>query len=505
MVMQNRLRDSIRAILTGLAVVVLAGFSAEVFLPSAEAQSTESATGSEQGSLTREGSLSLETPTSDEVLWAYQNAFRRAAHEALPVVVKIDVVDVVTQRVPSLQNPFSFFFGDRDEPEVEERQFRRPGLGSGVIVRRTAEKVYVLTNDHVVGDADEITVSLHDGRSFEASVVGTDDRRDLALIVFETTSDVPVARLGDSDSLAVGDWVFAVGNPLGFESTVTSGIISALGRRPGAGSRIADLTDFIQTDAAINQGNSGGALVNLAGDVVGINTWIASQSGGSIGLGFAIPINNAKRAVDEWISTGTFENGWIGIGYGGSLTREVAESLGVGDRDGALVGSIYEDSPASRAEVRPGDIVREIDGRRIGNWQDLVSIVGNVPPGETAMLRIWRDGRTVTTNLRVAARVDEEIARTDFWPGVIVMPLSSEMRGSLGLRNEPGSIVVAEVLASGPAAEAGLRRGDIIRRINDEEVEDLASFYRAVNGRAGDELVFRVSRQGREFVIGIVR
>ena len=503
--MQNRLRDSIRAILTGLAVVVLAGFSADVFLPSAEAQSTESATGSEQGSLTREGSLSLETPTSDEVLWAYQNAFRRAAHEALPVVVKIDVVDVVTQRVPSLQNPFSFFFGDRDEPEVEERQFRRPGLGSGVIVRRTAEKVYVLTNDHVVGDADEITVSLHDGRSFEASVVGTDDRRDLALIVFETTSDVPVARLGDSDSLAVGDWVFAVGNPLGFESTVTSGIISALGRRPEAGSRIADLTDFIQTDAAINQGNSGGALVNLAGDVVGINTWIASQSGGSIGLGFAIPINNAKRAVDEWISTGTFENGWIGIGYGGSLTREVAESLGVGDRDGALVGSIYEDSPASRAELRPGDLVREIDGRRIGNWQDLVSIVGNVPPGETAMLRIWRDGRTVTTNLRVAARVDEEIARTDFWPGVIVMPLSSEMRGSLGLRNEPGSIVVAEVLASGPAAEAGLRRGDIIRRINDEEVEDLASFYRAVNGRAGDELVFRVSRQGREFVIGIVR
>ncbi len=503
--MQRRVRETIRLILTGLAVVALAGFSADAFLPRAEAQSTDSTTETDEGSITRDGSLSLETPASDEVLWAYQSAFRRAAQEALPVVVKIDVVDVVTQQVPSLQNPFSFFFGDRGEPEVQEREYRRPGLGSGVIVRRTGDKVYVLTNDHVVGDADEITVSLHDSRAFEASVVGTDDRRDLALIVFETRSDVPVARLGDSDSLAVGDWVFAVGNPLGFESTVTSGIISALGRRPGAGSRIADLTDFIQTDAAINRGNSGGALVNLAGEVVGINTWIASQSGGSSGLGFAIPINNARRAIDEWISTGTFQNGWIGIGYGGSLTSEVASSLGLGDRDGALVGSIYESSPASRASLQPGDVVREIDGQRIGTWQDLVSIVGNIPPGESAMFRIWRDGRTVTTTLRIAARVDEEIARTDFWPGLIVMPLSDEMRESLGLRSEPGSIVIAEVLASGPAAAAGLRRGDILRRINNDEVDDLAAFYQAVNERADDELVFRISRQGREFVIGLIR
>jgi Do/DeqQ family serine protease len=494
-------RERILWMLTGFAVAVLAGFSVDLLLPRAAAQST----GTEYGSTTREGSPQLDPPASEEVLWAYQNAFRRAAQDALPVVVKIDVVDVVTQRVPALQNPFGFFFGERNTEEVEEREYRRPGLGSGVMVRRAGDKVYVLTNDHVVGDADEITVSLHDGRSYEAAVVGTDDRRDLALIVFETTADVPLARLGDSNALAVGDWVFAVGNPLGFESTVTSGIISALGRRPGAGSRIADLTDFIQTDAAINQGNSGGALVNLAGEVVGINTWIASQSGGSIGLGFAIPINNAKRAIDEWIATGSFENGWIGIGYGGALTDDVARSLGLGDASGALVGSIYDESPASSADLRAGDVVRQIDGTRIDGWQDLVSVVGNIPPGETAVFRVWRDGRTLTTRLEIAARVDEQIVRLDFWPGLLVMPFSDEMRGSLGLENEPGAIVVADVVASGPAASAGLRRGDIVRRINNEVIEDLAEFYRVVNGRSNDELVFRVFRQGREFVIGLVR
>ena len=483
---------------TGFAVAVLAGFSVDLFLPDANAQSS--------GSASQADSRPLETPASDEILWAYQNAFRRAAHEALPVVVKIDVVDVVTREVPTLQNPFSFFFGPRDDEETEEREYRRPGLGSGVIVRRAGEKVYVLTNDHVVGDADEITVSLHDGRTYDAAVVGTDSRRDLALIVFETSQDVPVAKLGDSDQLAVGDWVFAVGNPLGFESTVTSGIISAVGRRPAAGSGIGGLTDYIQTDAAINQGNSGGALVNLAGEVVGINTWIASQSGGSIGLGFAIPINNAQRAIDEFIDYGEVEYGWLGIGYGGAVTDEVAESLGLERPEGALVGSIYDDSPAASAGLEPGDVIREIDGERIESWNDVVNVVANVPPGQSALFRLWRGGRTFTRSVRIGSRLTEdELAEVDFWPGLMVMPLSDEMRDSLGLRNEPGSVVVADVLASGPAAEAGIRRGDIVRRINDEEVDDLAEFYQVLNERAEEELVFRLARQGREFLIGLVR
>jgi serine protease Do len=485
---------------TGVAVAVLVGIFVGVFAPGAQAQSN--------GSLSESDALSLETPASEEVLWAYQNAFRRAAHAALPVVVKIDVVDVIRQRVPSFTNPFSFFFGPRDDDgDAEERELRRPGLGSGVIVRRAGEKVYVLTNDHVVGDADEITVSLHDERSYDAAVVYTDDSRDLALVVFETAEEVPIATLGDSDELEVGDWVFAVGNPLGFESTVTSGIISAVGRRPAAGSRISALVDYIQTDAAINQGNSGGALVNLAGEVVGINTWIASQSGGSVGLGFAIPINNAKRVIDEFIDYGSVEYGWMGIVYGGAVSDEVARSLDVREARGALVGSVYAASPAARAGIRPGDVVYEINGDRVESWSDLVNIVGNALPGQAMSFRIWRDGDAVTRRVRLGGRRFDQEGGPDaeFWPGLVVTPLTGRMRAGLGLENEPGSIVVADVIASGPAAEAGIHRGDIIRRINNEEVDDLAAFYAAVNGRANGELVFRIARQGREFLIGLVR
>ena len=485
-----------KSLIIGCLVAVLGGLAGPV--PQAEAQSPGSSGGSSPGA--------LETPASDEILWAYQNAFRRAAHEALPVVVKIDVVDVVTQRVPSVQNPFGFLFGLRTPEEPAEREFRRPGLGSGVIVRRVGDLVYVLTNAHVVGEAEEIRVSLHDGRSFDASRVGADAGRDLALVVFETTQQVPLARLGDSDALAVGDWVFAVGNPLGFESTVTSGIISAVGRRPGAGSRIAGLTDYIQTDAAINQGNSGGALVNLAGEVVGINTWIASQTGGSIGLGFAIPINNAKRAIDEFISLGTVQYGWLGIGYGGAITTDVARSMRYDAQTGALVGSVFDGSPAALAGLRPGDVVTEIDGVRVREWGDLVNTVANVPPGQVATFRIWRGGRLIALRVEIARRLTEEdLAQVGFWPGFVVMPLTRDLRDSLGLRNESGTIVIADVMASGPAAQAGLRRGDIIRRVNNEEVEDLAAFYRILNEQADGELVFRLARQGREIVIGLVR
>ncbi len=485
-------------IVFGCAVVVLAGFSAESLLPRAEAQSA--------GSSAQGGTLSLETPTSEEVLWAYQNAFRNAAQAALPVVVKIDVVNIVTQRVPTLQNPFGFFFGTRPE-EPQEQELRRPGLGSGVMVRRVGDRVYVVTNAHVIGTADEITVSLHDGRSFEATRVGTDERRDLAMVVFETKETVPIARLGNSDDVAVGDWVFAVGNPLGYESTVTSGIVSAVGRRPAATSRIAGLTDYFQTDAAINRGNSGGALVNLAGEVIGINTWIASQTGGNIGLGFAIPINNAKRAIDELINLGVVEYGWLGIAYGGAITTDVARSIGYGGGlEGALVGSVYAGSPAARAGLRPGDIVIEVNGARVRQWGDLVNYVADQQPGRPAVFRVWRDGRTLSRRAEIGRRLaDGELADIEFWPGLVVMPLSAEMRESLSMRNEPGNLVIADVIAGGPAANAGLRRGDIVRRVNNEEVRDLAEFYRIVNAQAEDELALRLAREGREYVIGLVR
>lgn len=443
---------------------------------------------------------------SDDVMWAYQSAFRRVAQEVLPVVVSIDVVDVVQQTVPTIRSPFEFFFGPRDEKQTtpETQELRRTGLGSGVMVRRAGDKVYVLTNNHVAGEADEITVKLHDGRSFPATLVGKDTQRDLALVVFETREEVAIAKLGDSSTLQVGDWAFAVGNPLGFESTVTAGIISAVGRRPAAGNGMSGLTDYIQTDAAINQGNSGGALVNLRGEVVGINTWIASQSGGNIGLGFAIPINNAKRAIDEFISYGEVEYGWLGISFGGILSQDVAESLGIGDRQGALVGSVFAGSPAAAAGLQPGDVVREISGERVEDWNDLVNIVANLAPGQSVPFRVWRDGRTVSRTVQIAKR-NEAAEKAEIWPGFTVQPLTAEIRRNLGLSSEPGKIVVTGVLPESAASIAGIRQGDIIRRVGNEEIDNLAEFYRLVSEKPDGEYEFRIARQGRELLIGLVR
>ncbi len=234
------------------------------------------------------------TPVQDEL--------RAVAREVTPAVVEINVSQLITEKIPVMDSPFGWFFGQ--QPGAERSQtFRRSGLGSGIMVRRTADRVFVLTNYHVVKGATDISVRLDDQRVFKAKVVGSDPQRDMALIEFATRRSVPLASLGDSNTLEVGDFVLAVGNPLGFESTVTMGVVSALGRHGPAG-ETAPRTTYIQTDAAINPGNSGGALVNIQGQVIGINTWIAAPSGGNVGLGFAIPINNVKRDIDALVARG---------------------------------------------------------------------------------------------------------------------------------------------------------------------------------------------------------
>lgn len=438
---------------------------------------------------------------------AYQEAFRSVARDVLPVVVKIDVVDVISAPQPQIRSPLDFFFNDNGLGFGDgSNELRQPGLGSGVIVRRDGQDVYVLTNDHVVGEADEIEVTLHDGRTFEAELVGTDADRDLALVTFASRENVPVAVLGDSDTLQVGDWAFAVGNPLGFESTITAGIVSALGRRPSPGSSIGSLTDYIQTDAAINRGNSGGALVNLYGEVVGINTWIASQTGGSIGLGFAIPINNAKRAIDEFIAFGEIEHGWLGVRYGGPFNDAAAASLGVRGGDGAIVGGVFADSPAANAGILPGDVVRSIDGEPVEDWDDLVRTIANQPPDTTLEFGVTRDGQEITRRVRITRRDTEGVpTNTGEWPGFAALPLPEETRESLGIQVDDGSLVIGEVFAGSPAARVGLRSGDLIKRVNNRDVESLFDLYAILNDRSEDEFVFRVIRQGRELIIGLVR
>ena len=417
-----------------------------------------------------------------------QNVFNSVVDEVLPVVVEVNVVQVVEQRVPQLRSPFDFFFG---QPDGESREFRRDGLGSGVIVRRDGDTVYVVSNAHVVGKADEINIVLTDGREFEGRLVAADERTDLALVAFDTRENVPIATLGDSDALSVGDWVLAVGNPFGFESTVTVGIVSAVGREPEPGSPIAGFTDYIQTDAAINPGNSGGALVNLDGEVVGINTWIASRSGGSVGLGFAIPMNNAKRAINDFIEKGRISYGWLGVAIA-DLTEErfpgVAEALELTDRSGAFVTNVHLDSPADRAGVLPGDFIYEVVGNAVENTASLSRAIGTQRVGSRVRLGLLRNGQERTVRVTLAERgTDDEVQdNSRLWPGFTVVELTEEMRNGLDLPFWQRGVVVSGVVPNTPAAEAGLRRGDLISDVDEEGLGSVAEFYEALNGTRGD-------------------
>jgi serine protease Do len=448
-------------------------------------------------------------PTLEQI----QYSFRQVAQSVLPVVVEINTVEVVSQTVPRVQSPFDFFFGPGPGAPggAEEREFRRPGLGSGVLVRKDGDKVYVLTNNHVVGEADEINIRLYDSREFTGKLVGTDPRRDLAVVVFETREEIPIASLGNSDQLQVGDLVLAVGNPFGFESTVTSGIISALGRQADNGSSIASFTDYIQTDAAINPGNSGGALANLSGEVIGINTWIASQTGQSIGLGFAVPINNAKKAIDDFITKGRVEYGWLGVQIGDlnpQLYPGFAQAFGLEKQAGAFVFNIFKGSPAYKAGIRPGDYVIRVGGRTVDSADTLTKIVGNLPPGDPSVFEFIRGGKTMTLSIKLSVREEEkEIAAQskNLWPGIYVSELSEDIRKQLELPATVKGLVIRFVVEETPAAIAGFKQGDVITQINNRSVGGVLDFYNAINDDSRKELMMRLHREGSEILLGLVR
>ncbi len=447
-------------------------------------------------------------PDSLAVMEAYQQTLRSVARDVLPVVVEIEVVQRVTRSTRSMPSPLEFFFGRPDqnrESEPQQREFEQRGLGSGILVRRDEETVYVLTNDHVVGNADQINVTLTDGRKFQASRVGSDPNTDLALLKFETGEEIPLARLGDSSTIEVGDFVMAVGNPLGFESTVTSGIISAIGRQGPSRQGMPLLTDFIQTDAAINRGNSGGALVNLRGEVIGINTWIASQTGGSIGLGFAIPVNSARRTIDQFIETGSVQYGWLGVNMADpptSPSNSLRESSG-----GAFVYSVYRGSPADEAGIQPGDIITGVGPRQVRNGNELLQAVTNLQPGDRTRFEIRRGGmqRSVYVRTGVRPASGDEVTAGDLWPGMSVVEMTDEVRSNLDLTGRAGNLIVGQVVQDSPAAVAGLRSGDIILRANNSEVQNLRDFYRELNNGGSGDVVFRIRRNDANLIIGLVR
>ena len=445
-----------------------------------------------------------------------QNSFREVARIALPVVVKIDVKEVRTVTVPS--SPFDFFNpAPRGQNPPQQREQEIPSTGSGVIVRQDGDTVYVATNNHVVAGANTIEIVLFDGRSFDAELVGRDERTDLAVVSFQSKERLPVIRLGDSEALQVGDWVLAVGSPFGFESTVTAGIVSATGRRPGAGTSITtDFTDYIQTDAAINPGNSGGALVNLRGELIGINTWIASQTGGYAGLGFAVPVNKAKKAIDDFIEHGQAIYGWLGVqiiepaNYPG-----LAEDLGVPEDAGAMVQSIFRKSPADTSGIRPGDVVIRIGDEEIRDSSHLTQIVGGRPPGTVLDFTVIRAGREQTLRVKLDKRESEaniSNARATVWPGVVGFPVRADtnetlksmgMDGDLDLPPSSEGYIVAFVERDSPMAAAGVLPFDIITAVGDEPIKGAQSFYGVLGdarSRARSRSIELTVRRGGEEV-----
>jgi Do/DeqQ family serine protease len=421
-----------------------------------------------------------------------QTAFRSISDKVLPSVVELKTVSIRRQQVPNFNGrPWEFFFGTPNEGNGE-REFRSQGLGSGIIVRKEGGTYYVLTNFHVVGDATEISVALNDGTELPAKLVGKDDRKDLAMVSFSHQEDLPLAVLGDSDTVKVGDWAIAIGNPLGFMSSMTMGIVSAVGRTGGPAGNI---NDFIQTDTSINQGNSGGALVNIRGEVIGINTWIASSSGGgSVGLGFAIPINNAKRSIDEFIDKGEISYGWLGV----SLTdpdRDMAQALNLTGRRGAMVSQLFLGSPAEKGGIQPGDFITSLNGKEVRGMNHLTLMVGDLKPGDRAVFSVVRDGASQDMQVRIEERKNETAAENNkLWPGVYVVPITDVVRDTLKLKAGTEGLYVGQVIAKSPAAVVGLLRQDIITAVNGERIRDLAGFYKIIREKAGKELWFEVQR-----------
>ena len=428
-----------------------------------------------------------------------QQSFRSVAQKVLPVVVEINVISVSTQNIPRALSPFEFFLNPSpDGGTSQEREFRQPGLGSGVIVHRKSDHVYILTNNHVIGNADEISVQLYDERQFEAKTVGKDARLDLALIEFTTNDEIQIASLGDSDSLQVGDLVFAFGNPYGFESTVTAGIVSALGRRADPNMAIASFTDYIQTDAAIHHGNSGGALVNIYGEIIGINTWIASQTGASIGLGFAIPVNMAKRAIKDFLERGKIVYGWLGVSIADLIeVPGSAEDFKIGSQTGSLILNIYKNSPAEKDGILPGDFILRVNNAPIQNKTEFSAAIGNIAPGDRAALTLLRNGKQQRLSVTLEERESEDALQSNvnLWPGFVAYRLTDAVRNSYRLAGSDDGIIIIYVSAESPAATAGMQQFDMVKSVNRKRIRTLLDLYSNMNSASGRTIEIEISRE----------
>jgi serine protease Do len=438
-----------------------------------------------------------------------QRGFTHVARRALPAVVAIQVKkrSRVHAQGSELEEEFlRHFFGRgfRGRPHGDGGGGgESAGQGSGFII---SEDGYILTNNHVVGGADEIEVKLQDGRSLEAKLIGTDEKSDVAVIKVEERG-LPSLKLGSSDALEIGEWVIAVGNPFGLSATLTVGVVSAKGR---ANMGITDYEDFIQTDAAINPGNSGGPLLNINGEVVGINTAIYSRSGGYMGIGFAIPIQMALKIKEQLISYGEVRRSKIGVLIQ-ALTPEVAAQLKAPSQSGALIAEVIPGGPADEAGLIAGDIVLEMNGHPLDSSADLRNRVSLTPPQDSIKLKIWREGaeQSVRVQVEPMERSHKRRAHKRRAPrassaasafGLELQELSPKMARKLGLRRTVG-VLISEVTHGSAAQRAGLSEGQVILSVNQREVASVKSLARALK-KAGDTALLRVwSSSGVRFVV----
>ncbi|MEL3912116.1 Do family serine endopeptidase [Treponema pedis] len=419
-------------------------------------------------------------------LESLQRANRELTAMVLPSVVTIDVIEM--RKTKNTIDGFPWFFFGQPQGERQndsgQNEYKAEGLGSGVIVRKTGKTYYAITNQHVIGNATEISVILHNGDKINGKLVGADKRKDAALVSFEYEKELPVAKLGDSNTVQVGDLSYAIGAPLGYVSTVTSGIISAVGRSGGPNQ--SNINDFIQTDAAINQGNSGGPLVNIYGEVIGINTWIVSSSGGSQGLAFSIPINNLKKAIDDFISSGAVKYGWLGVQLS-EINEDFKKQLGLKNFDGAFTAQVFLGSPADKGGIMPGDFIKEINSKKVKTTEELIRIIGDLQAGETAEFKLIRSGKEISLKIKIEERDEKTVADSSkLWPGFMPLPIDEKAVKRLELSKNQSGVIVSSIYQKSPAAVLSLQPGDIITKVNGKEIKTIEEFYTELGKNRGD-------------------
>ena len=432
-------------------------------------------------------------------------SFNQLAEMVSPAVVNIRTVKTIKGGGPVLRQfqrdpwgrkgPFKDFF-ERFFGEDMQKEFKQPSLGSGFIIDKEG---FVVTNNHVIEDADQIKVKLKDEREYDATIVGRDPNTDIALLKIDSGEDLPTAKLGDSDELKVGQWVVAIGSPFGLEHTVTAGIVSAKGRVIGSG----PYDDFIQTDASINPGNSGGPLLNLNGEVVGINTAIVA---GGHGIGFAIPVNLAKGIIVALKTEGEVTRGWLGVAIQ-DLNGDMAEYYEVENKKGVFVMDVFEGDPADKAGIKPKDIILEVNGQKIKTSRRLTSMIAGIPVGETAKIKILRDGKEKTVKVKIVKRDETKLASRgrpkeqaqEF--GIRVSNLTPEIAQRLNIAETSG-VIVTEIQSGGKGEEADIRVGDIIKEINRRPIETVSDYQEILSQvDSGESVNLFIRRKNAGFLV----